>query len=212
MTQSTSRSLCALGPSLDSLGLPAQASTPKPLSLEGPTLASLGLPAQRRTALPVALTAQKKPTRTPKTRVQASGGGELSGRRRAREASASAYAVNLPERGAPFVRLEGLARMQAAAPCLNKALALVQRRDGWCQGALTDSDGRCSLQGALQASGSALEGYYAREVLRRILHETDFTAWNDHPFRVRADVVRLLKTALRLSGSSEKRGGWTVSR
>lgn len=211
MPKSTSRRLCDLATSLDSLGLPARAATPKPLSLEGPTLASLGLSAQRRTALPDVL-AQKKLTRTPNTRVPASGGEELSGRRRAREESVSAYAVNLPERGVPFVRLEGVARMQAAAPCLRKALVLIQRRDGWCQGALADSDGRCSLQGALQVSGSALEGYYAREVLRRILHETDFTAWNDHPFRVRADVVRLLKTALRLSVAGVKRGGWVVSR
>ena len=43
-------------------------------------------------------------------------------------------------------------------------------------------------------------------------YENDFTAWNDHPFRVRADVVRALKTALRVCGAHKRRGGWVVSR
>lgn len=111
-----------------------------------------------------------------------------------------------------FVRLEGQARLDAAVPCLKRALELVQRKDGWCKGSLHDDHGRVSLNGALQVgSKDALEAQYAREVLRKVIFEVDFTAWNDHPFRVRADVVRALKTALKICGAHARRGGWTVS-
>ena len=127
----------------------------------------------------------------------------------------SGYVANLPEpvETGRFVRLEGQERLDAAVPCLRRALALIQRKDGWCKHALCDDKGRVSLNGALQLGAKdALGVYFAREVIRRVIYENDFTAWNDHPFRVRADVVRALKTALKVCGAHKRRGGWVVSR
>lgn len=142
-------------------------------------------------------------------------GGSVSGVGARRTKSQSGYVAAVPEEvgSKRFVRLEGQARLDAAVPCLARALSLIQRRDGWCQGTLTDDLGRCSLNGALQLGAKTpLETYFAREVVRRILHEVDFTAWNDHPFRCRADVVRALKAALKICRTHVRRGGWQVSR
>lgn len=126
----------------------------------------------------------------------------------------SGYVATLPDvAGEKFVRLDGQARLDAAAPCLARALELLKRRDGWCQGSTVDDLGRVSLNGALQLGGKTpLETYFAREVLRRVLCEHDFVAWNDHPFRRRTDVVRAVKSALVACTKHARRGGWVVSR
>lgn len=105
-----------------------------------------------------------------------------------------------------FQRLQGEERKQAALPVLRSALELV--REGWCQGAPEDGTGRVSLYGALMKG--TIEAEYAREVLREVLREWDLVAWNDHPSRRKADVVRALLRAVARAGRHLRRGGWTV--
>jgi len=137
---------------------------------------------------------------------------EGSGTRRAKR-KRSQYVARIEESTEKrFVRLEGQARLDAAVPVLRVALQLLSRPDGWCQHELSDELGRCSLNGALQSAGDPLGAYYAREALRRVLTEHDFTAWNDHPMRRRADVVRAVKAALHVCTKHQRRGGWRVSR
>jgi len=176
------------------LKLPGIATVRRPLALRKTPKNPLALPDAASVQAPGALVGGRG-----SIRVRGSGAG---------------YVASLPDAvGEKFVRLEGQARLDAAIPCLTRALLLLKRRDGWCQGETVDDFGRCSLNGALQLGGKTpLETYFAREVIRRVLRENDFTAWNDHPFRVRADVVRAVKTALVLCRKSERRGGWQVSR
>lgn len=195
-------------PSLKSLGLPSRARTPMPATLRSPgqSLASLGLGHPARTPPPASLRSRVNEVRPVESEAQ----GAALGSRKAKQLRSN-YAATITERGT-FARLEGQARLDAAVPCLRQALFLLCRRDGWCQGATHDAAGRVSLNGALQAGGTALEAYFAREVLRRVATEHDFTAFNDHPLRRRSDVVRLVRAALTLCTKHLPRGGWSVSR
>lgn len=133
------------------------------------------------------------------------------GERKSRRPSEYRAAVEVEPTTAPkFARLEGDARRRAAVPTLVEALRLV--RAGWCQGRQFSLDGRVSLHGAIKTAGATLlETQYAREVVARIVGP-DLDVWNDDMLRVRADVVRVLRLALKRCGGLPHGGGWRVSR
>ena len=111
-----------------------------------------------------------------------------------------------------------------AVPVLKAAWALL--RSGWCRGDFAvDADGvrmgfrrgqvatAWTLSAAISAAGSAgIESEYARQLLRRLLHEHDLVRWNNHPTRTKAQVLSLLERAVTVAdGRVRLRGGWRVS-
>lgn len=111
-------------------------------------------------------------------------------------------------------------QLRRAAPVIRHARALIWR--GWCRcHPCVDAKGfpvreagtpvAWSLDGAIAEAGRGeIEGEFARRVIRKFTGP-NIPAWNDHPLRIREEVLHVLDRALQLAGDEPpRRGGWTV--
>lgn len=113
---------------------------------------------------------------------------------------------------------------EAIVAVLRRAREIIRR--GWCRGyAWVDVDGRpshfpeagapaaYSLACAVRtAADGKIAGEHALRTLRRLTGHHNLSEWNDHPLRVKRDVIDLLSLAVREHGGPMlRRGGWRLS-